>query len=132
MIELETCVATQSWVNREYRRRLSTHPCGAPVLRINLAKVLLTTFTPSYLGLTRQELQDPVTQGGVQTQGSDLSDELGGLYGAEGRAIVNIQHSYICIPLVQMGCSAPTIDLLKRYANCSGSSALGKLEVILN
>uniref|UniRef100_A0A674E2S4 Regulator of G protein signaling 9b n=1 Tax=Salmo trutta TaxID=8032 RepID=A0A674E2S4_SALTR len=31
MIELEVCVATRSWVNREYRRGLSTHPCGVPM-----------------------------------------------------------------------------------------------------
>jgi hypothetical protein len=35
MIELEECMATQSWVNREYRRGLIMHPCGAPVLRIS-------------------------------------------------------------------------------------------------
>ena len=33
MVELELCEATQSWVYRKYRRRLKTHPCGAPVLR---------------------------------------------------------------------------------------------------
>ena len=46
MIELEVCGATQSWVNREYRRWLSTHPCGAPVLRISEVEVLFPTFTP--------------------------------------------------------------------------------------
>ena len=35
----------QSWVNREYRRGLSTHPWGAPVLRISVADVLLPTLT---------------------------------------------------------------------------------------
>ena len=45
MIELETCVAIQSWVNRKYRRERSTHPCGAPMLRISVAEVLLPTFT---------------------------------------------------------------------------------------
>jgi hypothetical protein len=45
MIELETCMAKQSWVNREYRRGLSTHTCGASVLRISIAEVLLPTFT---------------------------------------------------------------------------------------
>jgi hypothetical protein len=35
----------QLWVNREYRRGLSTHPWGAPVLRISLADVLLPTLT---------------------------------------------------------------------------------------
>ena len=38
-------MATQSWVNREYRRGLSTHPCGAPVLRISEVEVLFPTFT---------------------------------------------------------------------------------------
>ena len=38
-------MAMQSWVNREYRRGLSTHHCGAPVLRISVADVLLPAFT---------------------------------------------------------------------------------------
>jgi hypothetical protein len=58
MIELEACVATQSWVNREYGRSL--HPCGAPVFRIR------------EVGVARQ------------TQGPELNDELGGYYGVEG------------------------------------------------
>jgi hypothetical protein len=44
MIELETCLASQSWMNREYRRGLSTHPCGAPVLRISEVEVLFPTI----------------------------------------------------------------------------------------
>jgi hypothetical protein len=32
-------------VNREYRRGQSTHPFGAPVLRISMAEMLLPTFT---------------------------------------------------------------------------------------
>jgi hypothetical protein len=40
MMELEMCVATQSWINMEYRRGLSTHPCGTPVLRVSVAEVL--------------------------------------------------------------------------------------------
>ena len=39
------CVATQSWVNKEYRRGLSPHPCGAPMLRISVVEVLFPTFT---------------------------------------------------------------------------------------
>ena len=35
----------ESWVNREYKRGLSTHTCGAPVLRISVADVLLPTLT---------------------------------------------------------------------------------------
>ena len=50
-------MATQFWVNREYRRGLSTHPCGALVLRISGVEVC---------GV---EVQDTVAQGGVQTQG---------------------------------------------------------------
>ena len=62
MIELEVCMATQSWVNREYRRELSTHPCAAPVLRVSKVEMLFTTVS-----------------------------------------VDNEQHSYIGIPLVQMG-----------------------------
>ena len=36
-----------------------------------------------HLGAARQEVQDPVAQGGVQTQGLKLNDELGGYYGVE-------------------------------------------------
>ena len=38
-------MAMQSWVNREYRRGLRMHPCGASVLRISVADVLLPTLT---------------------------------------------------------------------------------------
>jgi hypothetical protein len=37
-----------------------------------------------HLASTHQEVQDPVTQEGVQTQGPELSDELGGHYGFKG------------------------------------------------
>ena len=36
-----------------------------------------------YLGVARQEVQDPVAQGGGQTQGLKLNDELGRYYGVE-------------------------------------------------
>ena len=45
LIELEACMATQSWVNREYRRGLRTHPCGAPVLRISGVEMLFPNLT---------------------------------------------------------------------------------------
>ena len=45
MIELEACMATQSWGNREYRRGLSTQSCGAPVLRVSEVEMLFPTFT---------------------------------------------------------------------------------------
>ena len=37
-----------------------------------------------HLGSAYQEVQAPIAQGGVQTQGPELSDELGGHYGVEG------------------------------------------------
>jgi hypothetical protein len=58
---------------------------------------------PHHLGAARQEVQDSVAQGGVQSQGPELSDELGGLYGVEHRAVVYEQHSHIGVPLVQEG-----------------------------
>ena len=36
----------------------------------------------NHLGAARQEVQDPFTQGGVETQGLMLNDELGN-YGVE-------------------------------------------------
>ena len=36
-----------------------------------------------HLGVARQEVQDPISEGGVQTQGLELNDELGGYYGIE-------------------------------------------------
>ena len=54
--QLEACVATQPWVNRENRRELSMHPYGASVLRISKVEML----------------------------GLKLNDELGGYYGVEG------------------------------------------------
>jgi hypothetical protein len=54
MIELEVCAATQSWVNREYRRGLSTHPCGAPVLRISVVEIAVSYL--HHLGVARQEV----------------------------------------------------------------------------
>ena len=36
-----------------------------------------------HLGAAHQEVQDPVAQCGVQTQGLELNDDLGGYYGVE-------------------------------------------------
>ena len=38
---------------------------------------------PHHLGAARQEVQDPVSQGGVETQGLELDDEFGGYYGVK-------------------------------------------------
>jgi hypothetical protein len=36
-----------------------------------------------HLGAARQKVQDPIAQGGVETQGLQLDDEIGGYYGVE-------------------------------------------------
>ena len=41
---LESCSATQSWVNREYRRGLSPHPPRGPRVEVSMAEVLLPTL----------------------------------------------------------------------------------------
>ena len=79
MIELEACTATQSWVNREYRRGLSMHPCGAPVLRVSEVEMLFPAFT-TWRRLVRKSR---TAQGGVEAQGLQLDDELGGYHGVE-------------------------------------------------
>ena len=38
---------------------------------------------PHHLGAARQEVQDPVAQGGVEIQGLELNDEFGGYYGVK-------------------------------------------------
>ena len=38
---------------------------------------------PHHLGAARLEVQYPVAQGGVETQGLKLDDEFGGYYGVE-------------------------------------------------
>ena len=80
-------MAMQSWVKREYRRRQRS---GDVVSYLH------------HLGAAQLEVQDPVAQGGVESQGLKLNDELRGYNGVECSAIVNEQHSYIGIPLVQM------------------------------
>jgi hypothetical protein len=70
------------------------------VLRISGEEMLLPTLTTWG---ARQEVQYPVAQGGVETQGLELDDKLGGYYGVEYRAVVDEQHSHIGIPLVQVG-----------------------------
>ena len=44
MMILELCPAMQSWENREYKRGLSTHPRGAPMLRVRVLLPTLTTW----------------------------------------------------------------------------------------
>jgi hypothetical protein len=57
-------MTTQSWVNREY---LS----GPSVEDRRSGDVV---FCLHHLGVAHQEVQDPIAQGGVETQGLKLSD----------------------------------------------------------
>ena len=68
-------MAMQSWVNREYRRGLSTLPCGAPVSRISEVEMLFSTLTTWG---AHQEAQNPIAQGRVETQGLKLMMSLEG------------------------------------------------------
>jgi hypothetical protein len=65
MIELEACVATQSWVNREYSRGLTTHPCETTVDQHSGGVVDYL----HHLRSAHQEVRDPVVQGAILTQG---------------------------------------------------------------
>ena len=53
---------------------------------------------------------------------------------APRRTVVNEQHSYICVPLIQMGEGSvegeADMDLFTLYANCRGSSEPGIEEVM--
>ena len=66
-------MATQSWVIREYRRGLSTHPCEAHVMRIGEVEVLFPTFTT--WRSARQEVQNRVAQARVQTQAPEFNED---------------------------------------------------------
>ena len=57
------------------------HPCGAPVLSISEVEMLFPIFTT--WRRPDQKVQDPNAQGGVETQGLKLNDELEGYYGVE-------------------------------------------------
>jgi hypothetical protein len=84
-------------VNREYRMGTKHAPLRVP--RVDGQRGGCVVAYPYHLDATRQEVQDPVAEGGLQFQGPELSDELGGLYGVESWTVVNEQHSHIGLPL---------------------------------
>ena len=77
MIVFESCLAMQSWVNREYKRGV----LGSSSVEDQRGRCVATY--PHHLGAVSQEVQDPVAEGGVKSQDPSLSDELGGYYGVE-------------------------------------------------
>ena len=80
IIVFELCGATQSCVNSEYRRGLSTEPCGAPVLSQSGGGVVAH---PHSLGSAHQEVQYPAALSCVQSQVPELGDKVRGHYGVE-------------------------------------------------
>ena len=61
MMVLESCLATQSWVNREYSKRLNYTPLRGPSVKDQRGRRVVAF--PYHLGAARQEVQDPVAEG---------------------------------------------------------------------
>ena len=94
---LESCLAMQSWVHREFRRGLSMHPWGAPVLRISVADVLLPTLTT---------WGQPVRKSRIQLQ----------------REVFSHRWERAVWSTIEI---ASSVALFGWYANCSGSRVSG-------
>ena len=77
MMEVVSCKPTQSWVNREYRV-LRTLSWRAHVYSVVSQCGGGDVANSHSLWFASQEVQDPIAEGGVQTQGSELGVELGG------------------------------------------------------
>jgi hypothetical protein len=75
-------MATQSLVNREYRRGLSTHPCGAPVLSVSEVEVLFLTFTTWERPVRKSRTQ--LHRAGLRPRASSLMMSL------EGTMVLNV------------------------------------------
>jgi hypothetical protein len=90
MIELEASVATQSWVIRESRKGAEHAPLWGPCIEDQRSGGVVSYL--HHLGAARQEFQDPVAQGGVQTQGLSLMMSLEGsmMLNAELSSISNV------------------------------------------
>jgi hypothetical protein len=63
-------------VNREYRWGLSTHPCGAPVLKISIVEVLFPIFNP--WGRTVRNSRSQLHKEGFRPRSSNLMMSLEG------------------------------------------------------
>ena len=74
MKRLEPNDGVQTWVSRVKRRGLSTHPWGAP--RVQCDGTGGVAADSNCLWSPRQEVQQPVAQGGVEPQLVQFVDEL--------------------------------------------------------
>ncbi len=114
---LELCVATQSCVYREYRRGLRTQPWGAPVLRVIGEEMLMPTLTTWRLPVRKSKIQ--LHRELFRPKSQEFHYKLKGHYGIKRWAVVNKQHSLICVPLVKMGKSS-----VQGEGNCIASGAV--------
>ena len=100
MMVSELLLATQSCVNREYRRGLSTQPWGAPVFRVRVEDVALPIRTACGL---------PARKFRIQSQRAMLSPRsLSLVTSFRGMMVLNAELKLMnsiltCVPLVQMG-----------------------------
>jgi hypothetical protein len=69
-------MATQSWVNREYKRGAEHTPLWGSFVEDQHSGAVVS-YLP-YLGVARQEVQDLVAQGRLQTHGPSLIMSLQG------------------------------------------------------
>jgi hypothetical protein len=74
-------MAMQSWVNKGVQDGAEHAPLWDPSVEDQRSGDVV--FYLQHLGVARQEVQDPIAQGVVETQGLKLNDELGGYYGVE-------------------------------------------------
>ncbi len=74
MKRLELCDGVQSWVSRVKRRGLSTHPWGGSCVQCDGAGCV--SADPYCLRSPSQEVQQPVSQRGVEPQLDQFMNEL--------------------------------------------------------
>ena len=100
MMVLESCLATQSWVNREYKRGLSTHPLRGPSVKDQRGgSVVAYSY---HLGVGEQ-VQEPVAEEVLSPRVLSLVISFVGTMALNAELyVVNEQHSHIGVPFVQV------------------------------
>ena len=66
MMVLESCLAMQAWVTMESQEGTEHAPLGSSSREDQRGRCVATY--PPHLGAARQEVQDPVSEGGVWSQ----------------------------------------------------------------